>query len=271
MKNATIRTSILISLCITFASCNHDGVQRSESAWENVLESCGASGLINSKPLYFGAANANGVGSIWSLDETTGDYWPTSQFKDITSRTDIIYTNKKQQCEGDVKSGVEVGVDASIQPVFYPVSGEINAALANVKSAQVKVDSIVLEEAWWDKFNEELRKLPANGAIKSGIEFNNRFIVGRAWKIQGFKAVLIYKGNAAAGAKAIFDAKAAAGTLGVSTKLTSDSTLEISSTEDLYIAGVLRKLSPTGVSAGSQRTVGDWVPAAANAKVNPPK
>jgi hypothetical protein len=37
------------------------------------------------------------------------------------------------------------------------------------------------------------------------------------------------------------------------------------------VAGVLRKLSPGGVSAGTAEAVTDWVPVQDNAKINPPR
>ena len=218
------------------------------------MASCGVSDLQKSKPLYFGAANLNGVGAIWSLDAATGDYFPASQLTAITARKDIIFLNTPLACSGEVQSGVDFEVGVSAKPVVYPVSGEIQGTFNNAISAKVSVNSIVQEDAYWDSFNEEFKKLPADGGIKEGVALGNRYIVGRAWKIQGFKAVLSYDGNNAVSAKAALDAKAATGTLGISVKLTDKNTLEVSSTQDLYVAGVLRKLSPGGVSAGSGRS-----------------
>lgn len=261
----------IIGLSLMGASCNHGKSPDPAASWERVLSSCGASALQGSKPLYFGAANRNGVGSIWSFDATTKDYWPMSQLTDVTVRKDVVFDNVEVACSGDVKSGIEFQVGGSVKPVVYPVSGEIQTTLNNAKTAKVSVSSIVQEDAYWDRFNDEFKKLPPSGSILSGVELNNRFVVGRAWKIKGFRAVLTYEGNNAVSAKAAFDAKAATGSLGVSAKLTDNNTLEISSSQELYVAGVLRRLSPTGVSAGSAGTVTDWVSAADEAKINPPR
>lgn len=265
-----IPIALVIPLCLIGASCDTRAPEGKES-WERVLGSCGVSDLQKSRPLYFGAANGNGVGSIWSLDATTGDYFPTSQLSDITVRKDIIFSNIEIACSGKVQSGVDFEVGASAKPVVYPVSGEIQSTFKNAVSAQVSVQSIVQEDAYWDRFQEEFKKLPADGSIMDGVELNNRFIIGRAWKIKGFKAVLSYQGNNAVTAKAAFDAKAATGSLGVSAKLTDNNTLEISTSQELYIAGVLRKLSPGGVSAGSTELISDWIPVPESANVNPPR
>ncbi|MNQ83383.1 hypothetical protein D3C85_984610 [compost metagenome] len=179
--------------------------------------------------------------------------------------------NAELACAGEVKSGVDFQVGVSAKPVVYPVSGEMQSTFNNAVSAKVSVSSIVQEDAYWDRFNQEFKKLPANGVIMDGVALNNRFVVGRAWKIKGFKAVLGYQGDNAASAKAALDAKVASGSLGISVKLTDNNTLEISSTQDLYVAGVLRKLSPGGVLAGTAETVSDWVPVLDNAKINPPR
>jgi len=269
MKYKLIPIASVISLCFMVASCNHGRAPVGSTSWEGVLSSCGVGDLQKSKPLYFGAANGNGVGSIWSLDSTTGNYWPASQLTDVTNRKDIVFTNTPLACSGEVKAGIDFEVGASAKPVVYPVSGEIQTTFNNAETAKVSVNSIVQEDAYWDRFNEAFKKLPANGAIMDGVELQNRYVVGRAWKIKGFHAVLTYQGNKAVGVKAALDAKAATGSLGVSVKLTDNNTLEISSTQDLYVAGVLRKLSPGGVSAGAGARVDDWVPAVENAKINP--
>lgn len=271
MKHKLIPVATVISLCLMGAACEHGRTPKAKASWERVLSSCGAGDLQKSKPLYFGAANGNGVGSIWSLDSETGDYWPASQFTDVTSRKDIVFTNAELACSGEVKAGIEFEVGVSAKPVVYPVSGEIQSTFNNAETAKVSVSSIVQEDAYWDRFNNEFKKLPPSGAIMSGVELNNRYIVGRAWKIKGFHAVLTYQGNKAVGAKAALDAKAATGALGVSIKLTDNNTLEISSTQDLYVAGVLRRLSSGGVSAGPAETIVDWVPAAENAKIKSPQ
>lgn len=260
-----------MSLCLMGSSCDREKSPEARASWERVLSSCGVSDLQKSKPLYFGAANGNGVGSIWSLDSATGDYFPASQLTDVTSRKDIVFANVELACAGEVKSGVEFQVGGSAKPVVYPVSGEIQTTFNNAVSAKVSVSSIVQEDAYWDRFNAEFRNLPANGTILEGVALNNRYVVGRAWKIRGLKAVLSYQGNNAASAKAALDAKVASGSLGMSVKLTDNNTLEISSTQDLYVAGVLRKLSPGGVSAGTAEAVTDWVPVQDNAKINPPR
>jgi hypothetical protein len=149
------------------------------------------------------------------LDSTTDDYFPASQLSDVTTRKDIIFTNAELACKGEVKSGVNFQVGVSAKPVVYPVSGEIQNALNNALSGKVSVNSIVQEDAYWDRFNEEFKKLPTESAIKEGIALNNRYVVGRAWKIKGFKAVLSYQGNSAVSAKAALDAKVASGSLGV--------------------------------------------------------
>lgn len=271
MNYRVLPLAVAMSLCLMGASCNRGKAPQAKESWERVLASCGVSDLHKSRPLYFGAANLNGVGSIWSLDAATGDYFPASQLADVTARKDIIFPNNELACSGEVKSGTDFKVGVSAKPVVYPVSGEIQSTLNNAVSAKVSVNSIAQEDAYWDRFNEEFKKLPANGAIMDGVALNNRYVVGRAWKIKGFKAVLRYEGNNAVSAKAALDAKVATGTLGMSVKLTDNNTLEVSSTQDLYIAGVLRKLSPGGVSAGSAEVVSDWVPALDNAKVNPPR
>ncbi|MNK78114.1 hypothetical protein D3C87_977330 [compost metagenome] len=265
----TFVTTLL--LCLMGASCENGKVPEARATWERVLLSCGVSDLQKSKPLYFGAANGNGVGSIWALDGETGDYFPASQLTDVTSRKDIVFMNAELACAGEVKSGVDFQVGVSAKPVVYPVSGEMQSTFNNAVSAKVSVSSIVQEDAYWDRFNQEFKKLPANGVIMDGVALNNRFVVGRAWKIKGFKAVLGYQGDNAASAKAALDAKVASGSLGISVKLTDNNTLEISSTQDLYVAGVLRKLSPGGVLAGTAETVSDWVPVLDNAKINPPR
>lgn len=239
-------------------------------SWDNVLSSCGVGDLQKSKPLYFGAGNANGVGTIWSFDETTKDYFPTSQLKDLTDRSDIVYENFEIECKGDVRSGIEFDVGLSAKPVVYPFSAEIKSSIGNASSAKVSVEKIVQEDAFWDRFNEEFDNLPAESRIKKGVELNNRYVIGRAWKIKGFKAVLSYQNNSAASAKAALDAKIGTGDLGMSVKQTSDNTLEISSPHELYIAGVLRKLSTIGVSASSADVVMDWVEVPDNANINPP-
>lgn len=271
MNTRIIPTAAAMSLCLMGASCNHGKVPNPKDSWDRVLSLCGVSDLTKSKPLYFGASNGNGVGSIWSLDSTTGDYFPASQLSDVTVRKDIVFTNAEMACAGEVKSGFDFRVGVSAKPIVYPVSGEVQNTINNAVSAKVSVNSIVQEDAYWDRFNEEFKRLPREGAIREGVELNNRYVVGRAWKIKGFKAVLSYQGNNAVSAKAALDAKVATGSLNVSIKLSDNNTLEISSIQDLYVAGVLRKLSPGGVSAGTAEAISDWVSVAEYAKVNPPR
>jgi hypothetical protein len=270
MKHRTACLLAVCSLSLMGASCERDRSAQGKAAWEQVLSLCGVSDLHKSKPLYFGAANGNGVGSIWSFDGATGDYFPASQLSDITSRADIVFQNVELACSGDARSGIEFQVGAGAKPVVYPLSADVQGAFSKASSAKVSVSGIVQEDAYWDRFNQEFKNLPADSKIKEGVALNNRFVVGRAWKIKGFKATLNYQGDSAIGAKAALDAKVASGNLTVSVKLVDSSTLELSSTQDLYVAGVLRKLSPGGVSAGTGEVISDWVPAAENAKVNPP-
>ncbi|SAL49814.1 hypothetical protein AWB67_02275 [Caballeronia terrestris] len=271
LEKHDIKLVILLALspCIMAASCNNRAPTL-DNSWERVLSSCGVSDLQKSKPLYFGAANKNGVGSIWSKDVTTGDYYPTSQFSDITSQAGIVFNNVVLSCSGEAKSGIDFSVGVSAKPVIYPVSGEISNALSTAKSAKVSVESIVEEDAYWDKFNSAFSALPADGSIKKGVELNNRVVVGRAWKIKGFHAVLTYQGSDALTAKAALDAKVASASLNVATKLTGDNTLEVSSSDELYVAGVFRKLSPSGVSAGLSG-VSDWEELPTDAIAGPPR
>lgn len=261
---------LVVPLCLMGSSCNGTAPNAAKS-WESVLKSCGASDLQVSKPLYFGAANGNGVGTIWSYDSVTKDYFPASQLSDITTRQDIVFTNVELECSGSVRSGIDFEVGVGAKPVVYPVSGEIQSVFKNAISANVSVQSIVQEDAYWDRFNLEFRKLPFDGPIMNGVELNNRYIVGRAWKVKGLKAELKYEGDNAVSAKATIDAKAAAGTIGVSARLKDNNTLEISSSQDMYIAGVLRKLSPSGLSAGSSEVVSDWVQVPDGSNVTPPR
>ncbi|MFC5477772.1 hypothetical protein [Massilia suwonensis] len=220
-----------------------------KASWEDVLAKCGLGDMQKSKTLYFGASNGNGVGSIWSLDSTTGDMWPTSQLSDVTSRRDIVFSNKEFGCSGEATSGMDFDVKAGAKPVVYPISGEVQAAFANASSVKVRVTSILQEDAYWDSFNQEFAKLPMDGQIRKGVELGNRMVMARAWKVRGFQATIQYSQDISSGVKANIDAKVASGNLGVSAKWKNANSLEISSTQDLYIAGVFRKLSPTGVSA----------------------
>ncbi|WP_131679679.1 hypothetical protein [Metapseudomonas furukawaii] len=271
MYKKTISVATVSALTMTIASCSSINGEVSRQSWEQVLSQCGVSDFNKSEPLFFGAANANGVGSIWALDSETGDYWPRSQFTDITARSDVLFTNREFQCSGKVKDGLNFEVGANAKPVVYPVSVDVQASISSAKTAIVSVSSIVQEDAYWDRFNDEFTKLPADSSIKRGAELGNRYIVGRAWKITGFHALLTYEGDQALSAKAALDSEVATGSLDAAIKLTSNNTLEISSSQELYIAGVLRKLSPSGVAAGSGEAIGDWVPATNNAKINPPQ
>ncbi|WP_247539232.1 hypothetical protein [Ralstonia pseudosolanacearum] len=256
------------SWCLLGMSCPPK--QISDFAWESILADCGATDLQKSKPFYFGAANVNGVGSIWTRD-SEGDYYPTSQFTSLTEKKDIVYDNKPVTCSGSAKHGMSFSLGAGAKPVVYPASAEIQAAFTNAKSAVVSVDSIVMEDAYWDAMNAVLTSLPADNAIRKGIGLNNRLMVGRAWKVKGLRAVLNYDSSVAATAKAAIDAKAASGTLNVDTKLTNDKTLEITSKDEMYVAGVFRKLTPAGVAAGTGSQIGDWQSVSDTAKVRVPK
>lgn len=271
MKRLSVPAVAAVYLCLMGSSCRHGEAPPAKATWKKVLASCGATDLSKSKPLYFGAANGNGVGSIWSLDKGTGDYFPASQLVDVTARKDIVFTNADLACSGEVKSGLDFQLGGSAKAVVYPVSGELQTTFNNATNIKVSVTSIVQEDAYWDRFNQELKKVPLTNPIMEGIQLDNRYVVGRAWKIKGFKATLSYQGNDAVSAKATVDQKVATGSLGVSVKLTDNNTLEISSTQDLYVAGVLRKLSPTGVSAGSAELVMDWVAVPEKARALSPR
>lgn len=260
---------IVLSLLLISACTDHDAPSAKRS-WEQVLKSCGASDLQKTPPLYFGAANGNGVGSIWSVDAGTGDYWPTSQLSDITSRSDIVFSNTEFACSGEVKDGISFNVGGAAKPVIFPVSASIQNAFSKAVTAKVSVKSIVQEDAFWDRFNAEFSKLPNDDPIKQGVQLNNRLIVARAWKIRGFQATLTLKDSDAASVKAEFDAKVASGTVGITVQVVNDATLSISSSQDLYVAGVFRKLSAGGVAAASENAVGDLVAVPDDARVAPP-
>jgi hypothetical protein len=237
------------------------------ASWETVLQACGASDLQKTRPLYFGAANANGVGSIWSVDSSTGDYWPSSQLQDITSRQDIVFTNAAFSCSGEVRSGVAFNMDFNAKPVVFPASLVLREALSQAVSAKVSVESIVQQDAYWDRFNAEIGKLPLEHPVMRGIQLANRVVVARAWKVRRFAAVLSYEGKGAVRSKAELDHEVASGNVNLSIELVSDNTLKISSDEDLYVAGVFRKLSPGGVSAGTSEILGEWISVPETAQV----
>lgn len=260
---------VLLALTMLMA-CTDNPSPASKVSWEHVLRSCGASDLQKTPPLYFGAANGNGVGSIWSVDTGTDDYWPTSQLSDMTSRDDIVFLNSELACSGDVKTGIVFEAGVGAKPIMFPVSVDVQTAFEKASIAKVSVSSIVQEDAFWDRFNAVFSKLPADSAIKQGVQLNNRLVVARAWKIKGFQATLTFKDNDAVKLKAQFDAKLASGTTGVTVKVISDNTLNVSSTQDMYVAGVFRKLSAGGVSAGSGNVIGDLLPTPDNARLTPP-
>jgi hypothetical protein len=242
-----------------------------KASWEYVLKACGVGDLQKTRPLYFGASNRNGVGSIWIFDETTGDTFPASQLRDLTTRDDVVFSNIELACSGDVRSGVVFNAGASSSPVIFPASVSVKEAINQAVDVRVSVDGIVQEDAFWDRFNQEFQKLDANHPIRQGVELNNRRVMARAWKVRGFKATLSFNQDSALSVKAQLDEAQSAGKADATLQVVDDRTLQISSVGDLYIAGVFRKLSPSGLSAATGGVVSDLVSTPENANVAPPE
>jgi hypothetical protein len=233
-------TVVVAAICLA-------GCDEAKEAWTNVLKKCMRSDLMG-KTLYFGPSNGVGPGSIWRPDSK--GYYIRWIIDDVTNKpqSSLIQEGEWAQCSGQYSSKLDVKPSAMLETKVQPVSGDLAADLNRAVSITAKVDKWRTEDLKEGPWLQWLRSLPTDNGYRVDARNKNFRVCLRAYKISGFAAQLRFSSDVAAALKAKYSDQVKLGDVGasVSLKWTSDTTLEVGSLEDFYIAGELGSVEVVG-------------------------
>lgn len=208
------------------ASCR----ESADRAWEEVLSRCADSDQI-ANVLFFGFSSNVGPGSIWRETESNG-YLAVRPFPEFDGAESIFNRGTPNICEGEARRFTNIGTE---------VAGKVRSILPASASFSVSdADTIALSTpSWaWDQvyvgvFADYVGQLEADHPFRRDLE-NDRLVVGRALRLNGYKADLTFANERIADIRAAHPSGIVEG--GVTGRWTSDRTLSMSSSEPIYVA-----------------------------------
>lgn len=242
-----------VGLLASASSCQKDV----RKAWNDVLKKCAVNDFLSDNVLFFGASNEIGPGSIWR-NMPEGGYALRWLIKDPPLAP---VAGHGGTCTGNAKASFDASGGAQLDNQMTPVSGDLKVEFKRAKQITIQPTAFQWYELVEGEY-EQYIKTKADVKIREDLTAANaRLIMGRALRVEGFSAELVFDSNTGVDVKG----KVREGALPVTdlgfngtAKWTGNTHLTISSQSPTFMAGELRKY--TGGFAGpNSKILGDRV------------
>lgn len=213
-------------------------------AWNDVLKKCVGADQLGPLLVYFGPSNSIGPGAIWRRSDEGAlflRYELADAIPDEGQRNAMIVPGVEASCRGTAKSTWTLKPSVLIQSQLAPANGSLGVDVDRAKSATVSVNSWALDQIKEGPFEEWLKTHPQAGYVDD-VGRKSRLFMERAVRLLGFSTTLEFSSDVASELKAKYLAPGVrTGEVGIGliAKWTSNTTLELSSSAKIYIAGEL--------------------------------
>ena len=230
-----------------------------KEAWVKVVKPCIASDLSDNW-LYFGPSGAIRPGSVWERS-ADGNWDLRLTQEDVPQLSRYNLEGKPTSCSGTHTSKVDVSGSLSFENAVTPFSAELSAELRRAKTISIKASAIVVESLRQTPFEEFAKNEPTLSLVYKALAPAGRYVLVEALKVTGYTAELDFDQEVAPAIKAKYSgplSKAVTGNLGatITATWTSQTKLQLQSSEGFYIAGRMRAfdLLGKGFSAGGEES-----------------
>lgn len=256
-RQVYIKTFSVVLVLMLLGCDGKDG----RKIWKDVLQKCANNDLLGRDVLYFGPSNNVGVGSIWRK-ANDGSYHPRIiRAKYAPDDNSFVIPGSNFQCEGTTISSSKISPTLALGSKLDSLNGSFGVDFNRAKKVTVQVDQLeweTLEEIPWE---QKIKQLATDDPVKEDLFKPSRYILVTALRVKGMVAKLEFSSEVAAELKTKYKGadlgRIGTGDLdaGFTAKFTSETTLEITSPNDFYIAGELREVHGTGIS-GPEKLLG---------------
>lgn len=243
--------TVSMALSLTLSGCQQDDVS---AAWYDVLKKCVAADQLGSSLVYFGPSNNIGPGALWRKADDGGlfvRYVLADAIPVEEERNAIIIRGEEANCKGTTKTSWSLKPSLLVEMEAAPVTGDLAIDLNKARNVTVGVNSWSLDQIKEGPFETWLRRNPENEYVADATG-ESRLVMVRAVRVIGFSTMLEFSRNDALELKTKYSGPTlSTGQLGVgmSATWTSETTLELTSTKNIYIAGEMVSLKAGGFGA----------------------
>jgi hypothetical protein len=242
-------TLLLLGSAMLLAGCK-------DNPWHLLAKDCAVNDLNGDKVLYFGPSNVLGPGSVWreASADAGGGYRVRWDSTAIPTPATWAKTGAEFTCQGSKTSKISGGATAKFTSQLAPLNGQVAADLSRATSVEVKASKMKWDLLLEGPYEQAVRQLAANSAIRQDLEKPGRLVMYRALKVQGFEARMSFDRSAAAELQAKYSGGALQklnGELGagLNVKWTSETEMVITAPGDFYVAGELVPYETTGFAS----------------------
>lgn len=244
---------VSLALSLLLSGCD-DNVS---AAWTDVLKKCVGDDQITAKLEFIGPSNTIGPGALWrkdSLGKLRLRFLIDRAIPDKQERNALFIPGEFSTCKGREKSSWRVNPVLLLGTGTDRIQGELAIDLSKAKSVAVGVTSWALDQIVEGPFETWLREHPDSGYVKDLIDVTNgsRVVMRRAVKVRGFSTTLVFSPSVGMALRPRYSSPTlSAGKLGVNltSKWTNDTTLDLTSTKDIYIAAEFAELKDNRFTA----------------------
>jgi hypothetical protein len=230
--------------------------------WRDVLAQCAGGNQVG-KVLFLTTSNNIGPGSIWR-QSALGGYQPVRLFPDSVPEADgVINRGTPSTCNGSSVSTNKVSADVGIDKIASFADATLAANFRRAKTVTVGVGSWEWDEVMVGPFRDMIGKLDSASGYGRDIR-TDTLIIGRAVRVNNLTASLEFDRTDADSLRVKLPL-VLPGHVGVSWTGSDSTTLRITTSGSIYVAGEIYRWIKTNFASGDKYKV-DLEP---NAKVVP--
>lgn len=220
--------------------------------WRSAIQSCAQTDILDtSEYVFFGPSNNVPPGSIWRKTGNRGFAlrWNINDIDSATSANRFTESGSWASCAFTMKLASTVNPSVFLDADLGSLSGSIASTLGKSSSVRIGFDRWRLDLLKEGPYFEHLMQ---SDSLSSDLGKEGRVIMHKAILIRGFFMELDFASNLHADLKAIVKKHSNTGGSKLTIKESSESTLRIESSGEVYIAGSFAEYSEIGVGAISQ-------------------
>ena len=244
MSSPLKRLVACVTLGSALAAC---GTNDSGSAANEFVRGCADSDLNSKSVLYFGPSNQIGPGSIWSRLGQNGGYQPQWRMQDLGVDASVVDKGKVFSCDLSKSSKLAAAAELSVVSSVSNASGEAKADFSRGKVVNVGSTGAAWDTVVAGPYGVKLRAV-TDPSIRADIANQNRIIMRRALRLEGYRVTMTFDSTVAPQIKAKYSGKVLGKeTLGdvgadLSARWTTDDKLELTAANGIYVAGEFAQL-----------------------------
>lgn len=246
--------------CLLFGMQACDGKDSARAVWRDLLSKCAQSDQMGGSLLYFGPSNNLGAGTVMrrAADGGFRAVWRLSDAPvSAEARDRSINLGAPATCQGKSVRTSKVGASAMVESGLAPITGSLQADLNRARSVTLSVGSWAIEEVVEGPFTAMVTSIPADNDYRASLSRAEHFVAGRLVRVTGMAAELEFTSDVAAGLQARYTGPVAGtgiqGSVALSGRWTSATTLRLESNDTFYIAGELYRLTGGGFAGDEGR------------------